>query len=419
MSILQRPGWGNRELIEEAVPRLGTEVRSEFEKKFHETGAGKVAGAGSPQVEFWKFIAAVIFKNDQLREYWPMVVNTRGELNPRIKASDISAVAEQPEGEQAIELLKSEAAKAFASAETFEEVNSSVHWTRRAKSTAEHAAYKGGFKGPHEATPAEFENAEDTREKAQKLARLQAKVEGRPFETKGPSDTITDRPPTDEELINADRAMFKFTMAPLLAKIPVRAKHSYADSFFDDEEEADNITVLDAMGDYPQLIDALFDSGDVYEFMDKIAALTHDSDQALSDIAQQIFSHIKTKLIKGAEEIIDDAAAKATTNHPFMDVGSLTTKKKEQEKNQEDEELSIAKKQAGNLAEIQRATKDFWAKRGENEPPVSRTEIVGSTPSKFREDVKLTSKQTDQLLQEKYVKTRQYLAAMEEQFRQR
>lgn len=417
MSILQRPGWGHRELIEEAVPRLGAEVRGEFEKKFHATGAGKVAGAGSPQVEFWKFIAAVIFKNDQLREYWPMVVNTRGELNPRIKANDISAVAEQPHGEQAIELLKSEAAKAFASVEAFEEVNSTVHWTRRAKSTAEHAAYKGGFKGPHEAVPQEFESAEDTREKAQKLARLQAKIEGKPYETKAPSDSITDRPPTDEELINADRAMFQFAMAPLLAKIPVRAKHSYADSFFDDEEESDNITVLDAMGDYPQLIDALFDSGDVYEFMDRVAELTHDKDPALSDIAQQIFSHIKTKLIRGAEEIIDDAASKAApTTHPFMGVGSLKPKKPV---NKEEEELALAKKEMGNLAEIQRATKDFWARRGMEEPAISRTEIVGTTPKNFREDVKLTSKQTDQLLQEKYVKTRQYLAAMEEQFRQR
>lgn len=415
MSILQRPGWGNRELIEEATPRLGTEVRGEFEKRYHETGAGKVAGAGSPQVEFWKFVAAVIYKNEELKGYWPMVVSSSGQFNPRIKASDISFVAEQPEGERAIELLKSEAAKAFATADAFEELNSTVHWTRRAKSSAEHAAYKGGFKGPHEAVPAEFESAEDTREKAQKLARLQAKIEGRPFETKAPSDSISDRPPTDEELINADRAMFKFTMAPLLAKIPVRAKHSHADSFFDDEEEVDNITVLDAMGDYPQLIDALFDSGDVYEFMDRIAELTHDSDPALSDIAQQIFSHIKTKLIRGAEEIIDDAAAKAApSKHPFMDVGSLTPKKPV---NREEEEMARAKKEMGNLAEIQRATKDFWARRGQEEPAISRTEIVGSTPSKFREDVKLTPRQTDQLLQEKYVKTRQYLAAMEEQFR--
>jgi hypothetical protein len=407
MSILQRPGWTNRDLIVETTDTMGSEFNKKFKDVFVKSGAASKPFVGGPHMERWKFIAAVIYKHPQLKQVWNMVVNpNNGEFRPwALKANHIAAVAEQPGGERAIELLKTEVNKALDSAETWEELQTSIHSHREGKTTEEHKAHKG--------------TEIDTREKARQLARLTAKIEGRPFDSEsvGGAPSIKTTPPTDEELMNADRAMFKFTMAPLLAKIPVRAKHDYADSFFDDEEDVDNITVLDAMGDYPRLIDALFDSNDVYEFMDKIAELTHDTDPALSDIAQQIFSHIKTKMIKGAEEIIDDAASESTpTRHPFMDVGSLKSKPPV---NQEEEDIRQAKKEMGNMAEIQRAADDFWKRRGLEKPPISRTEIVGTTPKNFREDAKLTPKQTDQLLQEKYVKTRQYLATMEEQFRQR
>lgn len=400
MSILQRPGWCNRQLNQEATDTLGSEFNKKFKDVFVKSGAASKPFVGGPHMERWKFIAAVIYKNPQLKEIWPMVVNPNdGELRPwALKANHIAAVAEQPNGEHAVEMLKTEINKALDSAEAWEAVQTSIHSHRGSKTAEEYKAHKG----------VEI----DTREKARQLARLTAKIEGRPVEGEA-APSIKKAPPTDEELMNADRAHFKVTMLPLLAKIPVKAKHTGADAFFD-QEDADQITVLTAMGDYPQLVDALFDSDDVYEFMDRVAALTHDQDPALSDIAQQIFSYVGVKLVRGAEAVVDDAAASTPSVSPLKGV-DLSAKAK----TKDDEEAAVQRKQVGNQAEIQRATKEFWAKRGEEEPPVSRSEIIGNTPGKFREHVKLTSKQTDQLLQEKYVKTRQYLAAMEEQFRQR
>lgn len=400
MSILQRPGWVNRQLTQEATHALGSDFDKKFKNVFVSSGAAAKPHVGGPHMERWKFIAAVIFNNPELQQIWPMVVNPNtGELRPwALKANHITAVAEQPEGEKAIEMLKTEVHKALDSTEAWEALQASIHSHRGSKTEQEYKSYKGS----------EF----DSREKAQQLAKLVAKIEGKPYTGGSKIEPISKTPPTDEELVNADKAVFKMSMIPLLASIPIKSKHSYADSFFDDEEEADQITVLTAMGDYPQLIDALFTSDDVYAFLDKIAELTNAPDPSLSDIAQQVFDHVKRKLIKGAEGFIDDAAAQKREGM-FKGVGDLKVTSTEDEAEKERKE---AKRAMGSQKEIRQKASEFWAKRGYEKPGADKEEESSAPP--FGESTKLTPKQTDQLLQEKYVKTRQYLVAMEEQHRQ-
>lgn len=280
MSILRRPGWMHTDthnIITEARGfGIGTDLYHLFAQRMKEINGVGIAGMGAPFTEFRKFIGMIILENPEFAEYFPITKLYQ------YKQHMYDNLLADPETRNVAFALADKAREIFSDPQQFKELNAAVHGYRRAKSTDAVTRYREGDKAVETQTPSTYLDIEnDPREKGRKWAKL-LNPQTNPFVG------IDKQPPTEDELMHADAAMFKYAMAALLLDVPIETE--YGD---------ESVTAGDIMEEYPSLIDVVMNSDDPHDFLENLLELVDSEDPSLSDIAGQIYQYIKPKFIRG------------------------------------------------------------------------------------------------------------------------